>query len=449
MSTTPERSINGSIDESQSRAEGLTRMTTPEGSAAPPGLRTRLAGRIGRRAFETAFSRLREGQVAVVDETGRRRVYGEPSPELPGIATLSIHDSRFYAGLLQGIIGAAEAFMAGHWSCDDLALLIRILVCNDEARDSFDGLVVKIAEPLRRLAERLRRGNTLSGSRGSIEAHYDLGNDFFESFLDPSLTYSAGIFEREGASMEEASLAKYDRLCRKLDLRPSDHVLEIGTGWGGFALHAANKYGCRVTTTTISQAQHERARERVDAAGLSDRVTLLLEDYRDLHGRYDKLVSIEMIEAVGHQHFDTFFRVCSERLEPHGLMALQAIAIRDDHYERARRTVDFTRKYIFPSGSLPSVQVMSNCIARTGDMRIVHLEDITPHYAETLRHWRERFLANRDAIGRLGYPEVFLRMWEFYLAYCEGGFAARRMASVQLLLAKPRSLRPPVLGVLD
>jgi cyclopropane-fatty-acyl-phospholipid synthase len=346
------------------------------------------------------------------------------------------------------VVGAAEAYMAGYWSCDDIALLVRILLRNDSARGSFDGVVVKISEPVRRIVERLRKVNTLRGSRRNIEAHYDLGNDFYELFLDSTLTYSAGIFEGPDSSMEEASIAKYDRLCRKLDLGPKDHLLEIGTGWGGLAIHAAGGYGCRVTTTTISQEQHDLATERIGRAGQADRVNVLLADYRELSGRFDKLVSIEMIEAVGHEFFDTYFRVCSERLEPHGMMALQAIAIDDGEYERAKRTVDFVRKHIFPGGSLPSIEVMSRCIARTGDMRIVHLEDITPHYAETLRRWRQKFMDNREAVRELGYSEAFLRMWEFYLAYCEGGFDERRSKSVQLLLAKPQCRRPPVLGTL-
>lgn len=420
-----------------------------EGSLRLARMRSRLVARMGRKALEAAFAKITEGEIVLVREDGGRRSFGQPSPLLPGVATITVADPRFYVSLAEGIVGASEAFMAGHWHCDDLALLVRILVRNDTARASFDGPVVKLSEPLRRCIELIRRGNSILGTRRSVRAHYDLGNDFFELFLDPSLTYSAGIFEREGVSMEEASLAKYDRLCRKLDLRPGDHLLEIGGGWGGMALYAASKYGCRVTTTTVSAAQHERACERVEEAHLESRVEVLFEDYRDLSGRYDKLVSIEMIEAVGHDLFDTFFRVCSERLEPHGLMALQAIAIRDSEYERARNTVDFVRKHIFPGGSIPSLQVISNCVASTGDMKIVHLEDITPHYAETLRRWRANFLAQRDAIAALGYSEEFLRMWEFYLAYCEGGFDAGRCASVQLLLAKPRSQRPPVMGAID
>jgi cyclopropane-fatty-acyl-phospholipid synthase len=425
----------------------LARDTLLEGRLAIPKTPSRLAIRAGRRALGAVLERLQEGRVVLVEE-GREEGFGRSTEALPGEARITVEDPRFFASLVQGVVGASEAYMAGYWSCDDLAHLVRILLRNDVARGSFDGIVVKLSEPVRRIVERIRKANTRSGSRRNIEAHYDLGNDFYELFLDPTLTYSAGIFEAPDTSMEQASIAKYDRLCRKLDLGPKDHVLEIGTGWGGLALHAAGRYGCRVTTTTISKEQHALAAERVARAGLGDRVTLLLEDYRDLGGRFDKLVSIEMIEAVGHEFFDTYFQVCSERLEPHGMMALQAIAIDDGEYERARRTVDFVRKHIFPGGSLPSIEVMSRCIARTGDMRIVHLEDITPHYAETLRRWRQRFMGNLDAVRELGYSEPFLRMWEFYLAYCEGGFDERRSKSVQLLLAKPQCRRPPVLGTL-
>jgi cyclopropane-fatty-acyl-phospholipid synthase len=421
------------------------RATLLEGRLAIPKSPSRLAVRAGRRALHTVLDRLQEGRVVLVED-GREEGFGHSSQALPGEVRVTVEDPRFFSSLVQGVVGAAEAYMVGYWSCDDIALLVRILLRNDAARGSFDGVVVKLSEPVRRIVERMRKVNTRRGSRRNIEAHYDLGNDFYELFLDPTLTYSAGIFEALDASMEQASLAKYDRLCRKLDLGPKDHVLEIGTGWGGFAMHAASRYGCRVTTTTISREQHDLASERVARAGLESRVRLLLEDYRDLGGRFDKLVSIEMIEAVGHEFFDTYFQVCSERLEPHGMMALQAIAIDDGEYERARRTVDFVRKHIFPGGSLPSIEVMSRCIARTGDMRIVHLEDITPHYAETLRRWRQRFMSNLDAVRELGYSEAFLRMWEFYLAYCEGGFDERRSKSVQLLLAKPDCRRPPVLG---
>jgi cyclopropane-fatty-acyl-phospholipid synthase len=259
------------------------------------------------------------------------------------------------------------------------------------------------------------------------------------------MTYSCGIFERQDSTLKEASLAKYDRICQKLDLNPNDHVLEIGGGWGGFAIYAAGKYGCRVTTTTISRAQHDLARGRIAAAGLSDRVTLLFKDYRELTGTFDKLVSIEMIEAVGYEYFDTFFRVCSDRLKHDGLMCLQAITIKDQVFDRYRRSHDFIRSHVFPGSCLTSMSAMAASLVRVTDLRLIHLEDITPHYARTLRLWREHFFANLDKVRALGYPESFIRLWEFYLCYCEGGFAERYLGDVQLVLAKPGNRRAPVL----
>jgi cyclopropane-fatty-acyl-phospholipid synthase len=251
------------------------------------------------------------------------------------------------------------------------------------------------------------------------------------------MTYSCAIFEAEDSTLTEASLAKYDRICQKLDLNPRDHVLEIGSGWGGFAIRAAGRYGCRVTTTTISRAQYDLARERIQAAGLADRVTLLLKDYRELEGTFDKLVSIEMIEAVGCEYIDTFFRVCSDRLKIDGLMCLQAITIADQVFERYRRSYDFIRSHVFPGSCLTSVAATAASLARSTDLRLIHLEDITPHYVTTLRLWRERFFANLDRVQALGYPESFIRLWEFYLCYCEGGFAERYIGDVQMVLAKP------------
>jgi cyclopropane-fatty-acyl-phospholipid synthase len=284
--------------------------------------------------------------------------------------------------------------------------------------------------------------NNRTGSRRNIAAHYDLGNEFFRLMLDETLMYSSAVFERPDMTLAEAQRARLDRICRKLALGPRDHVLEIGTGWGGFALHAATHYGCRVTTTTISREQYALAQERIAQAGLSDRVTVLLEDYRDLRGEYDKLVSIEMIEAVGHEYYETFFTRCSALLKPDGLMLLQAITIADQRYEAARKSVDFIQRYIFPGSCIPSVSVMAQAVARATDMRLMHLEDIGPHYATTLRHWRERLYANADALRQLDLPEEFLHMWEFYLCYCEGGFAERALGDVQLLLAKPQNRLP-------
>jgi cyclopropane-fatty-acyl-phospholipid synthase len=292
------------------------------------------------------------------------------------------------------------------------------------------------------------RRNTKSGSQRNIAAHYDLGNEFFQLFLDPTLTYSSGIFETPKATMEEASIAKYERLCQKLRLGSEDHVLEIGTGWGGFALHAAGRHGCRVTTTTISRSQYQLACKRVEQAGLADRIEVLLEDYRDLSGSYDKLVSIEMIEAVGHEQLETFFDVCGERLKPDGVMVLQGITVPDKDFEAHVRSIDFIKRYIFPGGELVSVGAMNDAASRASGLRLTHLEDLTPHYAETLRRWRSRMFENLPRMRDLGLDDRFLRMWEFYLYYCEGGFEERSIGLVQAVFENPGARRAPVLGSL-
>ena len=286
------------------------------------------------------------------------------------------------------------------------------------------------------------------GSRRNIAAHYDLGNDFFELVLDPTMTYSCGYFETDDSTLEQASIAKYDRICRKLDLEPDDHVIEIGTGWGGFAVHAARRYGCRVTTTTISEQQLEFARERVRALGLEGRIELLSSDYRDLEGDYDKLVSIEMIEAVGLEFLDRYFSCCSDLLRPGGVMALQAIIIDERFFERARRSVDFIQRYIFPGSAIPSLAAMERSIRTASELDIVDVEDITTHYPPTLRGWRERLRENVERIRALGYSQVFERMFEFYLSYCEGGFLERSIGDVQVTLKKQRalSLDPPIVA---
>jgi len=301
--------------------------------------------------------------------------------------------------------------------------------------------------PFQRAWHRLR-DNTRHGSRQNIAAHYDLGNDFYATFLDRSMMYSAALFERPDATLQEAQTAKLERLCRKLDLKPSDHLLEIGTGWGGLALHAAREHGCRVTTTTISREQYDMSRRRVREAGLEQRIDVIFEDYRDLRGTYDKLVSVEMIEAVGHRWYDKFFGKCSELLKPDGLMALQAIVIDDRHYDEALKSVDFIQRHVFPGSTIPSVGAITSCAARVTDMHLVHHEDLTPHYARTLELWRERFFANMDRVRALGFDERFTRLWEYYLCYCEGGFSERQIGSVQMLYAKPMNRREPVLGAL-
>jgi len=311
-----------------------------------------------------------------------------------------------------------------------------------------EGGLAAFAQPLHWLLHALRK-NTETGSRRNIEAHYDLGNDFYRLWLDRTMTYSCNVFEREDATLEEAAAAKYDRICRKLRLGPNDLVLEIGTGWGGFAVHAVKRYGCRVTTTTISRQQHDWAREVFDQEGIADRVELLFEDYRNLRGKYDKLVSIEMIEAVGHHFLDTYLRACADRLKDDGMMALQAIVIEDQAYEAQIKSVDFIRRYIFPGGFIPSIDAIIRSLTKATDMRLYHLEDITTHYVRTLKTWRERFFENVDAVRQLGYPETFIRMWGYYLCYCEGAFRERYIGDVQMVLAKPGSRPADILPPLS
>ncbi len=415
--------------------------------AAPPSERDRHRGRgerpnrvrprdrVARAIVVRLLGHLRGGQIELVED-GERRTFGTVIPERPLRAVLHVRSPRFYRQLLRGSVGLGDSYMRGLWDCEDLVALTRIAALNAPALDRARRVLAPVLVPFQRSLRWLTR-NTLARSRRRIEAHYDLGNELFELFLDPTMMYSCGVFETPGASLEEASLAKLERVCSKLALRPEDHVLEIGTGWGGFAVYAAGRYGCRVTTTTISREQHDYAFERVRAAGLEDRVTVLGEDYRELTGSYDKLVSIEMIEAVGWQYFPTFFRRCSELLREDGAMLLQAIVIDDGAYAVEKAGRSFINTYIFPGGCLPSLEVIGRSVNRVTNFREVHLEDITDHYATTLARWRERFLAAVDRVGELGYDERFRRLWELYLSYCEGGFRERRIRDVQLLLAKP------------
>jgi cyclopropane-fatty-acyl-phospholipid synthase len=310
------------------------------------------------------------------------------------------------------------------------------MVRNRHVLEGLDSGLSLFATPLRKLLHAWNQ-NTEAGSRRNIAAHYDLGNDFFKLFLDDTLMYSCALFERPEMTLQEAQIAKLDRICQRLDLQPTDRVIEIGTGWGGFAIHAASRYGCHVTTTTISENQHRLAAERIRAAGLEDRITLLQQDYRQLEGRFDKLVSIEMIEAVGHHYYPSFFRQCAELLKPDGLMLVQAITINDRQYRRARDEVDFIKRYIFPGSCIPAISALLDAAARASDLQLIHLDDIGPHYAITLQRWRAAFLAQLEAVRAQGYSEAFIRLWEFYLAYCEGGFAERALGDVHLLMAKP------------
>ena len=357
----------------------------------------------------------------------------------PLTARVDILDPSFYLRVAtQGSIGAGEAYMDGLWRSDDLVALMRMLVRHRDRLDTLDSGSARAAGTLLKLWHALRR-NSRQGSRRNIAAHYDLGNALFELFLSGDMMYSSAIYAYEGEALEDASRRKLDRVCRKLDLSPTDHVLEIGTGWGGFAIHAARHYGCHVTTTTISREQYDLARARVADAGLSQHVEVVLQDYRDLDGHYDKLVSIEMVEAIGHQYLDRFFARIAELLKPQGAALVQAITIEDARYRKALREVDFIKRHIFPGSFIPCVSALSGALARSSDLRLVNLEDIGPSYAMTLQAWRQRFLDRLPEVRALGYDERFIRMWEFYLAYCEAGFRERALGDVQMLLHRPRA----------
>jgi len=410
---------------------------------APSGLLTKLDW-WAKKTLLSLLRNIRFGEI-VLRDGAEEHAFGCRTQECDLHASLTVLHPRFYTQVLfGGSIGAGEAYMAGHWSADNLTMLLRIVLLNQGVFQGLDRGLSRLKAPLYKAYHFLHK-DSRRGSRINIAAHYDLGNDFYALFLDETLTYSCAIFDRPGSSLGEASLAKYDRICRKLQLSEDDHVLEIGTGWGGFAIHAARCYGCRVTTTTISRAQHDLAIERIRSAGVGDRVQVLFKDYRDLKGRFDKLVSIEMIEAVGHHYLETFFRRCSNLLTERGVMALQAITIADHAFERHKKEVDFIKRYIFPGSCIPSVAAMGDAVATATDLRLVHLEDITPHYARTLRTWRESFFENIGQVRALGYSETFIRMWEFYLCYCEAGFQERYLGDVQMLLAKPLWRGEPLL----
>jgi len=396
--------------------------------------------RFARRLVEVQLEKLTRGEVTLIDGDQVSRC-GQASDLA---AAVEVRDPEFYSDVaFGGSLGAAESYIRGRWSADDLTALIRIFARNLDVADQMEQGWARLAAPAARWFHKLR-SNTKSGSRKNIEAHYDLGNDLFQLFLDPTMNYSAGIFETPETTLEQASVAKMDRLCRKLGLSPDDHLLEIGTGWGAMAMHAAREYGCRVTTTTISKEQHRLATERIAAAGLDHRITVLLSDYRDLTGTYSKIVSVEMIEAVGHDFLESYFEQCGRLLAPDGLLAVQGITMAEHRYDRYRREVDFIQRYVFPGSCLPSVAAMCQAAGNASDLRPAHLEDLTPHYAETLRRWRANFFANVDQVRNLGYSDEFIRLWDYYLCYCEAGFDEGTCGSVQLVWAKPERRRDTV-----
>jgi len=409
-----------------------SRELPPELQLAAPGWTARLT----RDRILSRISGLPSGQLVIEDADGRHTAgNGGVRPELK--AHIRVHHEAFYHALASsGSVGAAEAWVRGHWSSTDLLQVMRVMAGNvdvlnrmDDASSLLDRISLRVLHALKR--------NSKDGSRRNIEAHYDLGNAMFEEFLDPTMMYSSAIFPQPNSTLEEAAVAKLERVCQALRLQPTDHLVEIGTGWGGMALHAAREYGCRVTTTTISREQHDYAVKRIAEAGLSDRVTVLLRDYRELEGRYDKLVSIEMIEAVGHRYLPVYFETCGKLLKPGGLMLLQSILIPDQRYLRALESVDFIQRFIFPGGFLPCPGEILKQVGAKTDLQLVEVFDITLDYARTLEAWRRRFGARADAIRGLGYSEDFIRLWDYYFAYCEGGFRERAISTAQFLMAKP------------
>jgi cyclopropane-fatty-acyl-phospholipid synthase len=410
------------------------------GGTAQPGMLTR----VSRRGLISRLKRLQDGEITIVDG-GERLRFGHRTARCGLAVTIHVQDPQFWPLTASGgAVGAGESYIHGYWRCDDVTALVRIMVMNRQVLEEMESGFAARFQGVTRRALHWANRNSKAGSARNIAAHYDLGNPLYRLILDDTMAYSCGIFLHEEATLHEASLAKFDAVCRKLALTPADHLVEIGTGWGGLAIHAAENYGCRVTTTTISREQHDFAKEKIAARGLSDRITLLFEDYRDLKGQYDKLVSIEMIEAVGAKYLDTYFAKCSSLLKPTGAMLLQAITIQDQFYAQALRSVDYIQRFIFPGSFIPSVTAIADSVCRATDMKLFNLEDIGPHYAPTLRMWRERFFANLSEVRRLGYPDSFVRLWEFYLCYCEGGFAERQLGDVQVLLTKPDCRRAAI-----
>ena len=418
-------------------------MSNPTLSVSKPRGRSPLLGSLARTAVLAQLRRLRQGHLRLTCN-GQQWTFGEADSPLQ--AEVEITDEAAWSLVASnGSIGAGEAYIHGYWRSPDLAALTRLFVANLDVLDALESGLARLGRPALRLLHRLNRNNR-RGSRRNILAHYDLGNALFERLLDPTMMYSAAQFESPEQSLEHAQLNKLDGICRKLDLHADEHLLEIGTGWGSLAIHAATHYGCRVTTTTLSEAQFQHTVQRVQALGLEQRITVLREDYRDLRGRFDKLVSIEMIEAVGHRYLPAYFRQCAARLKENGLMLLQVITIRDQRYAQARRSVDFIQRYIFPGGALPSLSVLLDTASRQTALNLVHMEDFGQDYARTLRHWRDNLNRSRSALLELGYDETFQRLWEFYLCYCQGGFEERQIGVAQLLWAGPTARRAPLPG---
>ncbi|MFR0687868.1 class I SAM-dependent methyltransferase [Enterobacterales bacterium AE_CKDN230030158-1A_HGKHYDSX7] len=411
-------------------------------SISKPGTRGKFASGLLKLAVLAQLRRLRHGQLSLWADGEELRFGDAGSPLQAHIEVLDPAAWGLVAG--NGSIGAGEAYIHGYWRSQDLSAVTRLFVANLDVLDAMEGGLARIGRPALHLLHWLNR-NSRGGSRRNIVAHYDLGNALFECLLDPTMMYSAATFATPAQSLEQAQRAKLALICHKLDLQPGDHLLEIGCGWGSLALYAASHHGCRVTTTTLSEEQYAYTCQRVAERGLQGRIRVLCEDYRDLQGRYDKLVSIEMIEAVGHRYLPEYFRRCAALLKEDGLMLLQAITIRDQRYQQACRSVDFIQRYIFPGGALPSLTAMLQTASRETPLNLLHMEDFGPHYALTLKHWLHNLHAAHQTLLERGYDESFQRLWEFYLCYCEGGFQERAIGVAQLLWAGPGARPVPLL----
>jgi cyclopropane-fatty-acyl-phospholipid synthase len=411
-------------------------ISEPAAGAAQAGSAGTLERLLRRRLIER-MAALRHGRLVIDDALGTIEL-GLPISAQPDLHVhLRVRDMSFYTALAgNGSVAAGSAYGDGLWQCDDLVGLIRLLVRNRDLLDGMETGVARLGSALMRIWH-ARRANTREGSRRNIAAHYDLGNDFFGLFLSPDLMYSSAMWAGQDDTLELASTRKLDTICRKLDLRPGQRIVEIGTGWGGFAVHAARHYGCHVTTTTISREQHDLACKRIVQAGLEDRVTLLNKDYRDLEGAYDKVVSIEMIEAIGARYMQTYFSKIASLLKPHGVALIQAITIEDHRYAQAVGAVDFIKRHVFPGSFIPSINAMLDAKTQACDLALVHLEDFGLSYARTLHAWRDRFMTQLQAARSQGFDDRFIRLWEFYLAYCEGGFLERSIGVSHLMFARP------------
>jgi len=405
-----------------------------------------LVTRVARNLVIQQLRQLEAGTLTIRESGMDDLIFGDGNSEHPPAELIVHHQSTWRDLLTGGSVGAAEAYVAGDWSSPDLVALLRFFTRNIDRMNEFEDKFSWVTKPALKGLHWLNR-NTKDGSRKNISAHYDLGNNLFETFLDPTMMYSSAIYPSEESTLEEAAVHKLDTICKKLDLQPGDRVIEIGTGWGGFAIHAAKHYGCHVTTTTISKEQLELAQARVRSEGLDDKITMLFDDYRDLEGQFDKLVSIEMIEAVGPQFLDSYFSQINALLKPDGLALIQAINMPEQRYQRALKNVDFIQRFIFPGSFIPSFGAILESVRNQSNLVLTHSEDTGFHYARTLRDWCDRFMANRDALESMGYDQAFRKLWHFYFAYCEAGFSERAIGVSQLVFAKPGNKRQNILSV--